>query len=321
MALKKINPFSKVNDDTGFGTNANAYGGRFINRDGTFNLRREGASFWDRINIYQVMISMPLWKFIVFLLSFFVVINLFFTLLYFGVGANQFQGFVPTTTWGKFKELYFFSSETFTTVGYGRVNPIEDGANIIASFEALTGSLFFAITTGLIYGRFSRPRAHLVFSDHAVIAPYRGGTGLMFRFACYKESHALTDVEVQVNIAFQIQENGEAVYKFYDLPLERKRIEMLPMNWTVVHHINDQSPILGFTEDDMKIADVELYVLVRGFDDVYANTVATRTSYTYEEIKFNRKFTPMYRESENGKTTILELHKLNETIVIEQKTD
>jgi inward rectifier potassium channel len=314
---KKVNPFSKVNNDTGFGTNANAYGGRFINRDGTFNLRREGVSFWDRFNIYQVMISLPLWKFISALVIFFITINILFTLIYYTLDANGFQGYADTSGWGKFKELYFFSSETFTTVGYGRVNPVGDIANIVSSLEALTGSLFFALTTGLIYGRFSRPRAHILFSDLALVAPYRGGTGLMFRFACYKESHALTDVEIQVNIAFKVQEEGEAVYKFYDLTLERKRIEMLPMNWTVVHNINDSSPILGFTEDDMKNADVELYVLVRGFDDVYANTVATRTSYTFEEIKFKRKFVPMYRESENGKTTILELQKLNESMEIE----
>jgi inward rectifier potassium channel len=315
--LKNINPSSKVNNDTGFGTNANAYGGRFINRDGTFNLRREGVDFMDRFNVYQVMISMPLWKFIVALLIIFVTINLCFTGIYFLLGVDGLQGFIATSTWGKFKELYFFSSQTFTTVGYGRINPVGDGANIVSSLEALTGSLFFAIATGLIYGRFSRPRAHLVFSDNAVIAPFRGSTGLMFRFACYKERHALVDVEIQVNIAFKVQENGESVYKFYDLPLERKRVEMLPMNWTVVHHINESSPILGFTEEDMKVADVELYVQVRGFDDVYANTVATRTSYTFEEIKFKRKFVPMYRESENGKTTILELHKLNEYIEVE----
>ena len=83
------------------------------------------------------------------------------------------------------------------------------------------------------------------------------------------------------------------------------------MNWTVVHPIDDKSPFLGFTADDMQASDVELYVLIRGFDDVYSNVVQQRTSYTYHEIKFNGKFIPMYRESEDGKTTILELQKLN----------
>jgi inward rectifier potassium channel len=211
-----------------------------------------------------------------------------------------------------FKELYFFSTETFTTVGYGRVNPIGDGANFVASLESLNGFLSLAIFTGLIYGRFSKPRAYLAFSDHAVVAPYKDKTGLMFRFACYKDHHTLADVEVKATLALLVQENNKAVYKFFDLPLERSKVQNLPMNWTVVHPIDEQSPLLGLTEQELKETDVELYVLVKGFDDVFSNVVLRRTSYTHEEILFNRKFVPMYRET--GTTTILEMHKLNDTI-------
>src|SRR5262249_37417695 len=103
-------------------------------------------------------------------------------------------------------------------------------------------------------------------------------------------------------------------YRYYDLNLERNKVESLPMNWTVVHPIDEASPLLGFLEDDMEAADVEIYVLIRGFDDVYSNFVQQRTSYTYQEIRFDRKFVPMYRESEDGRTTILELQKLNEYV-------
>lgn len=200
-------------------------------------------------------------------------------------------------------------------MGYGRVNPVGDAANFVASIESMTGFLSFAIATGLIYGRFSRPRAHLAFSENAVVAPYRDKTALMFRFVCYKDQHALTDVTVQVNLAMLIQENGKANYHYYNLTLERSRIESLPMNWTVVHEINEESPLSGLTLEDMRAADVELYVLVRGFNDVYSNTVLQRTSYTYDEIKINRKFVPMYQETENG--TILELHKLNKFVAVD----
>ncbi len=134
----------------------------------------------------------------------------------------------------------------------------------------------------------------------------------MFRFASYKHKHVLTNVEVVVTIGFQVQEDGNASYKFYTLTLERSRADSLPLNFTVVHPIDEQSPMFGFSTEDMKIADVELYVLVRAFDDVYSNVVLQRTSYTYNEIVFNAKFVPMYRESDNGNTTVLELHKLNE---------
>lgn len=138
----------------------------------------------------------------------------------------------------------------------------------------------------------------------------------MFRFASYKDNHTLTDVDIRVNAALLLQENGQPTYKFYDLALERSKIDSLPMNWTVVHPIDEKSPLMGFTEEDIKAADLEIYVLVRGFDDVFSNFVLRRTSYTYNEIQFNRKFVPMYHESEDGKTTILEINKLNEHIQV-----
>jgi len=311
--LKRINPFSRPNNDTGFGTNANGYGGRFINRDGSYNIRREGRSFMHRFNIYHALLNVPAWQFGMVVLLFYFSINLLYSGIYWWLGADQFQGIIGKTTWEQFKEIYFFSTETFTTVGYGRVNPVGDGVNVVAAVEAMTGFLSFAVATGLIYGRFSKPRAHLLFSDDALIAPYQDKSALMFRFASYKENQTLNNVEVQVTLGLQVQENGNAVYKFYTLPLERKMVDSLAMNWTVVHPIDEDSPLLGFSAQDMETADVELYVTVRGFNDVYANTVIQRTSYTYQEIIFNRKFVPMYRESDNGKTTVLELHHLSKT--------
>ena len=306
-----INPFSKVNNDTGFGNRDN-YGGRFINRDGTFNIRKEGQGFWQRFSMFQSMLNLSTWKFVGVLFCSFVTINLLFTLIYVACGTDQFVGLLGGGRWSAIKEIYFFSTQTFTTVGYGRVNPIGDGANVVAAIEAMCGFISFAIVTGLIYGRFAKPVSYLAFSEHAVIAPHSGGTGLMFRLASYKDNHTLTDVDIRVNAALRLNEDGQAVYRFYDLDLERSRVDSLPMNWTVVHPIDDRSPLKGLTAEAMRAADVEVYVLVRGFDDVFSNFVLRRTSYTYDEIRFNRKFVPMYRESEDGKTTILELNKLNE---------
>lgn len=315
MALmKKIDPYLKTNNDTGFGTNAGNYGGRFINRDGTFNIRKEGMPFMERYSIFHHMLTLPRWKFITVIVLFYLVINLLFALIYFAIGLDQFQGVIGGTTWAKFKEAYFFSTETFTTVGYGRVNPTGDAANFVASIEAMVGFLSFALATGLMYGRFSRPKAYLVFSDFALISPYKDGQALMFRFASYKDKHTLTDVEIRVNVGLLVQMEGRAEYRYYELLLERNKVENLSMNWTVVHPLDEKSPLRGFTWEDMKASDVELYVLIRGFDDIYSNQVLQRTSYTYHEIRFNGKFIPMYRESDDGKTTILELHKLNEFI-------
>ena len=317
---KKVDPFLKTNNDTGFGSNANNFGGRFINKDGTFNLRREGISLINRFSVYQRMLTMPRWKFISVIIIFYFAINILFTLAYFLIGAGQLQGLIATTPWGKVKEVFYFSTQTFTTVGYGRINPLGDGANIISSLEALTGFLSFAIATGLIYGRFAKPKSYLAFSEHALISPYRGRTGLMFRFVTYKDNHTLTNVEIKVNIAIRVEENGDAQYKFYDLTLERYKVDSLPMNWTVVHDIDENSPIYGFSKEDIVASDLELYVLITAFDEVFSSPVLQRTSYTYQEMKFNAKFVPMYRESEDGMTTILELHKLNEVVYVEPQT-
>ncbi|MEP6675707.1 MAG: ion channel [Ferruginibacter sp.] len=308
---KKANPFSKQNNDTGFSSSNTDLGGRFINKDGSYNLVKEGMPFWKRFSLFHDMLNLPLWKFISVILLFYFCINLIFTGIYFMIGTAQLQGVMQGDNWKSFKELFYFSTETFTTVGYGRVNPVGDAANIVSSIESLTGFLSLAIATGLIYGRFSKPRSYLAFSDHALISPFKNSTGLMFRFAAFKDKHSLTDLEIRVNAGLKLLEENEPVYKYFSLTLERTRVESMPMSWTVVHPIDENSPFNGFTEEDMKNADVELYVMLRGFDDVFSNYVQQRTSYTFSEIFFQRKFIPMYRESDDGKTTILELHKLN----------
>lgn len=313
MALFKRNSAHlKTNNDTGFGANATSQGGRFINRDGSFNVQRKGLNYFERRSLYYDMLMMPTAKFVLVIFLGFSFINLIFTAIYFLLGTHEFMGMVTDDSWGRFKEVFFFSSQTFTTVGYGRINPVGDAANMIASIEALSGLLSFAIITGLIYGRFSRPKAFIRFSNYGVIAPYQGGSGFMFRFVSTKDNHILTDVEVRVNIAFTVRENGKDVFKFFELPLERKRIDSLAMSWTIVHPIDENSPLYNMTETEIAEADTEIYILVRAFDDVFSNTVLQRSSYTFKEIKYGYRFIPMYQESNDKTTTLLDLNMLSD---------
>jgi inward rectifier potassium channel len=318
---QKINPFSKINNDTGFATNSSDTGGRFLNKDGSYNLVKVGMPFRKRFSMFHDMLNLPTWKFITVIFLFYIIINIIFTFIYFGLGPSQFDGLIPGNDWKIFRELLYFSTQTITTVGYGHVSPVGDGVNVVAAIEALTGFLSLAIATGLIYGRFSKPKSYLIFSDHALISPYKNGVALMFRFAGYKDMHSLTDLEVRVNTGLLLVENGKPDYKYFTLDLERTKVESMAMSWTVVHPIDEKSPFYGFTKEDMKNADAEIYVSLRGFDDVFSNYVQQRTSYTYNEILFNRKFIPMFRESDDGKTTILELHKLNVHKAINVSTD
>jgi inward rectifier potassium channel len=312
MAITRRHIQIKDNNDTGFGANPDNVGGRFVNKDGTFNVRKDGVSFFRRFSLFHTMLNLPSWKFFGALFVFYLAVNFIFACIYFVIGRGEFQGILAVTTWDLFKELFFFSTETYTTVGYGRVNPVGNSANSVAAIESMLGFLSFAIATGLLYGRFSKPKAFLFFSKEALVSPYRGMKGLMFRFAAYKDHHTLTNVEIKVNVAMQIEEKGKMVFKFYDLDLERSHVESLPMNWTVVHPLNTESPLSDLSAEDMKKADLEMYVSIRGFDDVYSNIVQQRTSYTYQEILFDRKFVQMYRESDDGNTTIVELNRLDE---------
>lgn len=310
-SLKKINPFSKANTDTGFGTQADRIGGRFINKDGTFNVAKEGVPLFRYISFYSWLLELSTFNFIIFILLLYIIENLFFSSLYLFFGVHQLQGLIANDFWGQFKEVFFFSTQTFTTVGYGRINPTGLAANIIAAVESLAGLLSFAFLTGLFYGRFTRPKAFIQFSHHALISPFRQGKALMFRMAPYKKNHYLIDAKIAVNIVLKEGEEGKSEYKFYQLNLERSRIDFFTMNWTVVHPIDEGSPLLNFTEEDIEPSDMELYVQVSGFDPVYSNNVTARSSYTYKEVVWGAKFNIMYKESPDGQTTILEMEKLN----------
>ncbi|HEY0042127.1 MAG TPA: ion channel [Flavisolibacter sp.] len=320
MAGRKINPFSKSNPDTGLGTQTANIGGRFVNKDGSFNLKKQGLPFLKRTSFYSFLLELSWIKFLAIIVLAYLLINLGYTALYLIIGHEQLQGFHSTTEWGRIKEVFFFSTQTFTTVGYGRINPAGDGADLIASLETMSGWLFFAIVTGLLYGRFTRPKAYINFSENVLVSPYKNTAGLMFRMAPYKSLHHLTDVKVIVNLSLQITENGKTEYQFFQLPLERSRIDMFNMNWTVVHPISSDSPLLNFTKEDLDNSDAELMIQVTGFDSIFSNVVMARTSYTYREFVWGAKFKSMYHESEDGNTTILDLDKLNDFESIAIKT-
>lgn len=172
------------------------------------------------------------------------------------------------------------------------------------------GLLSFAVATGLMYGRFSKPRAYLKFSHNALIAPYRGISALMVRVAPYKNA-TLTDAETRLTLAMMVNENGNNVNRFYPLDLEFEKVNALTLSWTIVHPITEESPLYNFTEEDFKNARGEIIVYLKAFDDMFSNTVVTRSSYTFAEVITGAKFKPMYHRDENNSVTILDLGRLN----------
>lgn len=298
-------------DNTGFSTNSSMEGRRLTNRDGSINLRRTGIPFYERISLYHTLLRMRRGKFLLVVFLFYTIMNLIFASVYMAIGVEHLQGvYIGNEVFNSFQQAFFFSSQTLTTVGYGHISPVGFWANTVASIESFTGILSFALVTGLLYGRFTRPRAYLRFSDSVLVAPYKSGRALMIRVASYKNTH-VTDVEANITLAMHIDEEGRKVTRFFPVTLEISRINSLALSWTIVHAIDENSPVYQMSYDEMKGADIELICQIKGFDDHFANMVQQRTSYAAAELVYGARFLPMFHRSEDGSTTILTLDKIN----------
>ncbi|MDE3183281.1 MAG: Inward rectifier potassium channel Irk [Bacteroidota bacterium] len=308
--VRKVNPKATSEINTGFGVNSSDYGGRFLNKNGNPNIEKRGLGYLERISLYHVLLEMPRWKFFATILFFYFLINLLFGFTYFLLGVNYLAGIESGSTLKKFSEAFFFSCQTFTTVGYGRISPVGFMASSLSALEALIGLLSFAVVTGLLYGRFSRPKAYIRFSENALLAPFHNGNAIMFRLAPFKNT-TLTDAEAKVSLGLIVEENGKMVNKFFQLRLEYERVNSLTLNWTIVHPITETSPFYNFTEEDFKNAQGEILVYIKAFDDMFSNIVVARTSYTLNEVILGAKFDPMYHRSKNENKTLLHLDKLN----------
>ena len=254
---------------------------------------------------------MSRWKFVLLIFIFFFSINLLFAFIYLFIGVEHLGGLVAITPLEKFGEAFFFSAQTFTTVGYGRINPIGFWASTTAAIEALLGLLSFALVTGLLYGRFARPKAYIHYSKNALFTPYKDSVALMFRMVPFTKNY-LVNVETKVTIAMKIMEDNVLKNIFYNAELELAKANTMATNWTIVHHINEESPLFNFSKEDIENAAVEILIFVQGFDESFSNIVISRSSYTSNEFIYGAKFKPMYGPNEEGTTTILHLDKLND---------
>ena len=309
--LKKINSKAKTDFNTGFGTNASSYGGRFVNKDGSANIQKRGLPFLQRISWYHTMLAMPRWKFLFVLFAFYTGVNFVFACIYYGIGVEYLDGIETTgSEWVKFGKAYFFSAQTFTTVGYGHISPNGFLTSALAATEALIGLLSFAIATGLFFGRFSKPTAFLKFSHNALIAPYGdGGTALMLRMTPYKNTN-FTDAEAKVTLGMIIEEQGKKVNKFYTLDLELSKINSLTLSWTLVHPVTAESPLAGLSHEELIQRRAEIIVILKGIDEGYMQQVIARHPVRYDEMVWGGRFQRPF-SARNG-TMHLDLAKLSD---------
>ena len=283
---------------------------RLLNQDGSFNVRRTGLNFLTSLNLYHTLLSMR-WKvFLSLLLLLYFLSNVAFGLLYASLGAESLVDTSSTPTENLLLRGFFFSVQTFATIGYGTIHPVGFIPNLLVTIESYYSMVATALITGIIFARFARPTARIYFSKVAVVAPYRGVNGLMFRLVNGRSSQ-LIEVEVKVTFARFVEENGSVARRFDLLELERKNVAFFPLAWTIVHPINEKSPLYNLTQDDLKKSDAEILILLTATDETFAQIVHTRSSYKPEEIKFGHKFANMYNPVEEGETISINIKKLS----------
>ncbi|MGO8815790.1 MAG: ion channel [Terriglobia bacterium] len=282
---------------------------RIINPSGQFNVRRRGTT-WRDIHPYLFMINASWPVFAALIFGAFVIGNVAFALIYMKIGVEHLQGADTATLLDRFMSAFFFSAQTFTTVGYGRISPDGVLTSLVASLQALLGLMALAIGTGLLFGRFSRPAARLEFSRQMVVAPYQSGTALQFRVA-NRRSNNLMEVEARLMVTTVESSDQGLLRKYKYLKLERQAVQFLPLSWTIVHPIDQDSPLWGKKPEDLANHQAEFLITIKAFDDTFFQTVHVRYSYRHDEVVWGARFVPAFEPDAEGEM-VLDLGKLSE---------
>jgi inward rectifier potassium channel len=298
----------KEAEDFGFGTKITGKSYRLMEKNGQYNVKTIGRKGWT---LYQDLVEMSWPRFFSVVFLFFVLVNSLFALSLLLTGMECLSGVEDKGIFLNFLQAWFFSVQTLTTVGYGSVSPMCISSNLVASLNALTGLLTFALVTGLFFARFSKPIAQFIFSKNAIIAPYKDGTGLMFRLANRRDNQVI-NMEAKVLMSWIVDDEKEGrKRKFSQLELEIDKVVMLPLSWTVVHSITEKSPLFNLHKKELEEREVEIIIQIHGYDETYSQQVFANQSYVAEELLCGYKFKLMYYPGNDGKT-ILDLEMIDE---------
>ena len=282
---------------------------RMINKDGTFNVRRRGAT-WRDFHPYLHLINMGWIPFFGVVFLGYLVVNMLFALAYFSLGPGHLLGGDASTESGRFFNDFFFSAHTLSTVGYGTIAPKSLESNIVASVESIVGVLGFAVATGLLFGRVSRPSAKIGFSQKMLVTPYQDGNGLLFRVV-NRRRNDLMEIQARVMLMTVEDKDGQQTRQYRLLKLEREQVLFMPLTWTIVHPIDSESPMFGLNAADLERLQAEVMILLKAYDDTFSQTVLARYSYRYDEIAWNQHYAPAF-SVDSGGDLVLELQKVGD---------
>lgn len=299
----------KEAQDPGLGTQYGKTVTRMMNPDGTYNIIRVGAVNKFR-DVYKFLIDLPLLYFILLLVATFVILNSLFALIYVIIGIEHIHG-IPEEL-NPFAAAWYFSAQTFTTVGYGTLSPKGNLTSIVAAFEAFFGLIAFAMATGLIYGRFSKPSARIAFSNNIIVTPYKNGQAVMFKMVNLR-NNVLLNTKINALVS-QLNSTDDKSFsrQYFNMKFEVDFVRYFPLTWTLVHPIDEESPFFEKTLEEILNLETEVLLLIEAFDETFSQNVLQKHSYAHHQWKSNVKFKRNFAANEAGKIVlnIRELHEL-----------
>ena len=290
--------------DPGLGEKFYQNKSRMVNKDGSFNSKRTGM----KPHLYHYLITIGPIKISSIIVSTYLIANLFFATIYSAIGIEKLGG---QHFESPFLTGFLFSMQAFTTVGFGAIYPHDYLTGLISGMEALFGLLFFAFATGIVYGRLSKPTAFIKFSENAVIAPYKDGRAFMFRIVNARPN-TLINMNVGIILAMKTEEGNDINRKYYNLEIETASVVFFPMPWTIVHHINENSPLNRLSQSDLEKLDAEFLIHITGFDETYAQNTTTIFSYKFYEMQWAKKFKLNYSLNDAGQVEY-DINRIGET--------
>jgi inward rectifier potassium channel len=305
--------------DLGFGRFVSqAVRGRFFAKDGSPTSHKYGLGAQRTERFYLKALCQPWPQFLGSVVATLLLINGVFAIGYRALGPGALAGTDTLGLTDPFLRALAFSVGVFTTTGTDGVHAVGATANWLVIFESIAGVLFFVGVSGLLIARLTRPRMRLHFSESAVVAPYEGGRGLMFRMT-NAQLGELSDVRVKFSLIWYEMIDGKRERDSHQLELERDSVEFFTLHWTVVHPITADSPLRGITPEKLREAQAEFVVSVNGHDEIFSTRVRARTSYTYDEVRWDVKFASIFTESPDEAVAI-DVERLSRTEPVPEGT-
>ncbi|HEV2275510.1 MAG TPA: ion channel [Acidobacteriaceae bacterium] len=286
---------------------------RLLNRDGSFNVQRRGRGLHSLLT-YSSLVTTTWPLFFLFVTIAYTALNTSFALAFVACGPRGIVSTVDTGIPSRFLRAFFFSIHTSATIGYGDTVPVGLPANILVALESVVSLLGLAVVTGLVFARFSRPVADILFSRSAVIARFGEWTAFQFRIINSRNTQII-DLHARVMLArFESRNNSKPVRRYYPLSLERENVSFFPLSWTVVHVIDRESPLFGVSEEQFLESGAEILVLLTGVEETFSQVVNARSSYRADEVVWNAKFADIFVYDLEGRTSGVNLDRFHETV-------